>query len=59
MLSTSIPVFDIYIDFGAEGLREKNGKRFYDNLDSLSSSLSNLFNDASAQDYKKELLLAY
>ena len=28
MLSTSIPQFDIYIDFGAEGLREKNGKRF-------------------------------
>ena len=23
MLSTSIPVFDIYVDFGADGLREK------------------------------------
>ena len=33
MLSTSIPVFDIYIDFGAEGLREKHGKRFYENVD--------------------------
>jgi cell division protein FtsI (penicillin-binding protein 3) len=28
MLSTSVPYFDIYIDFGADGLREKNGKRF-------------------------------
>ena len=28
MLSTSIPIFDVYIDFGADGLREKNGKRF-------------------------------
>ena len=28
MLSTSVPQFDIYIDFGAEGLQEKNGKRF-------------------------------
>lgn len=59
MLSTSIPVFDIYIDFGADGLREKNGKRFYNNIDSLSISLSNLFNDASAEDYKKQLLLSY
>jgi cell division protein FtsI (penicillin-binding protein 3) len=47
MLSTSIPVFDVYVDFGADGLREKNGKRFYDNLDSLSISLSKLFKDAS------------
>ena len=26
MLSTSVPYFDIYMDFGAEGLRDKNGK---------------------------------
>ncbi len=39
MLSTSIPFFDIYIDFGADGLREKNGKRFTENIDSLSLSL--------------------
>ena len=24
MLSTSIPVFDVYVDFAADGLREKN-----------------------------------
>jgi len=59
MLSTSIPVFDIYIDFGAEGLREKHGKRFYDNVDSLSISLADLFKDQSADDYKKELSVAY
>lgn len=59
MLSTSIPVFDIYIDFGADGLRENNGKRFYDNLDSLSTSLADLFNDATAKTYKKQLQLAY
>ena len=28
MLSTSVPYFDIYMDFGADGLREKKGKRF-------------------------------
>ena len=59
MLSTSIPVFDIYVDFGADGLREKNGKRFYDNLDSLSISLSKLFKDASASSYRKLLVAAY
>jgi Cell division protein FtsI/penicillin-binding protein 2 len=59
MLSTSIPVFDIYIDFGAEGLREKHGKRFYDNIDSLSISLANLFNDVSADDYKQQLSVAF
>ena len=59
ILSTSIPVFDIYIDFGADGLREKNGKRFYENLDSLSLSLSALFKDASKSSYKKLLISGY
>jgi cell division protein FtsI (penicillin-binding protein 3) len=59
MLSTSIPVFDIYVDFAADGLREKQGKRFKDNLDSLSLSLAALFKDRSAAEYKKQLQLAY
>ena len=59
MLSTSIPVFDVYIDFGAEGLQENNGKRFYNNLDSLSISLAKLFADATPGIYKSQLQLAY
>ena len=59
MLSTSIPFFNIYMDFGAEGLRDKNGKRFRENLDSLAISLSNYFDDKSVSAYKKELQLAY
>src|SRR6187551_3182992 len=59
MLSTSIPVFDIYVDFGADGLREKDGKRFYNNLDSLSISMANLFKDQSAASYKKLLLTEF
>jgi cell division protein FtsI (penicillin-binding protein 3) len=55
MLSTSIPFFTIYIDFGAEGLREKNGKRFREHLDSLSMALSGLFKDASSAAYKQLL----
>jgi cell division protein FtsI (penicillin-binding protein 3) len=59
MLSTSIPIFDVYVDFGAEGLREKNGKRFKANVDSLSLCLANLFGDKKKTAYKKELQLAY
>src|SRR5258708_6804668 len=55
MLSTSIPYFNIFIDFGADGLRERKGKRFYDNLDSLSYCLARLFKDQSAAAYKKFL----
>jgi len=59
MLSTSVPIFDVYVDFAAEGLREKAGIRFTNNLDSLSYCLANLFNDKSAADYKKELKQGY
>lgn len=59
MLSTSVPVFDVYVDFAAEGLREKDGKRFKDNVDSLSICLAGLFNDKKADEYQKELELAY
>jgi cell division protein FtsI (penicillin-binding protein 3) len=59
MLSTSIPFFNIYIDFGADGLREKDGKRFKENLDSLSLCLANLFKDQSTYVYKRELLKGY
>jgi len=59
MLSTSIPTFNIYIDFGADGLREKEGKRFKENLDSLSLCLAGLFGDQSTQAYKKDLQHGY
>lgn len=59
ILSTSVPIFDIYIDFGADGLRAKEGLRFKENLDSLSLSLAGLFKDKSADEYKKQLLKGY
>lgn len=55
MLSTSIPYFDIYVDFGADGLREKNGKRFRENIDSLSLRLAGYFRDKSRSEYKRDL----
>ncbi len=59
MLSTSVPIFDVFVDFGAEGLREKEGKRFKENIDSLCICLANLFNDKTAAEYKKQLQQAY
>lgn len=59
MLSTSIPYFDVYIDFGAEGLRDKGGKRFRENIDSFTIALSRFFGDKGASEYKKELREGY
>lgn len=59
MLSTSIPFFDIHIDFLADGLREKEGKRFKENIDSLAIGLNTIFNDQSTAAYKKQLQTAY
>ncbi len=59
MLSTSIPTFDIYIDFNADGLREKKGKRFKENVDSFAYALASYFKDKPAEKYKKELQVAF
>lgn len=59
MLSTSIPQFDIYIDFRVDALREKNGILFRTHVDSLSQSLAGLFKDQSAGAYKAMLQQAY
>ena len=59
MLSTSIPYFDIYMDFGAEGLLDKYVKRFSENVDSLTYDLSQLFKEKSIVSIKLILLFAY
>jgi cell division protein FtsI (penicillin-binding protein 3) len=59
MLSTSLPTFDIYIDFMADGLREKNGKRFKENIDSFAAAMSKYFGDKSAATYAVELKDAF
>ncbi len=55
VLSTSIPEFDIYVDFQANGLIEDNGKLFYLYRDSLAHGLAGLFKDKKAAEYKKIL----
>lgn len=59
MLSVSLPQFDIYMDFLADGLREKNGKVFKQNIDSFCTAMANYFRDKTAAQYKKELNAAY
>ena len=58
-LSTSVPTFDIYLDLCADGLREKKGKRFRENIDSFCLSLSALFQDKTAANYKEEITKAW
>ena len=53
MLSTSVPIFDVYVDFSADGLRAKGGKRFKDNIDSLSICLAGLFKDKTTSSIRK------
>ena len=59
MLSTSLPQFNIYLDFMADGLRDKGGKVFKENIDSFSVAVAGLLADKSAAEYKKEFKDAY
>lgn len=59
MLSTSLPEFDIYLDFKADGLRDKNGKVFKENIDSFSYAMAKAFGDKTATQYKAELKQGY
>lgn len=63
MLSASIPYFDIRLDLNAVREYEADNKKastlFKDNLDSLCTALSHLFNDQPAADYKRMLQMAY
>jgi len=59
MLSTSLPQFDIYLDFQADGLRDKDGKVFRENIDSFAMAMADYFGDKSYTQYKKELQQGY
>lgn len=59
MLSSSIPYFDVRVDFGAEGLRGSGAKTIRGRLDSLADGLAAVFGDKSAAEYRKELSDGY
>jgi len=55
LLATSVPVYDLYIDVKAPGISKE---LFYLKVDSLAISLSKLFGDRSAAEYRKDLKTA-
>ncbi len=59
MLSTSLPQFDIYMDFMADGLREKDGKIYKQYIDSFALRMADYYGDKSAKEYRKEFDNAY
>lgn len=56
ILATSVPTYEIRMDFAADGLDHDT---FYNNVDSLSYYLSDFFRDKSATAYKAMLVKEY
>lgn len=59
MLSTSLPQFDVYMDFKADGLREKGGKIYNKYIDSFAVAMADYFKDKTAKQYKSDFDKAY
>lgn len=59
LMASTVPYYRIYMDTRTEYLRQKGGKRLYENIDSLAWRLSHKFGDRSAADYKNMILTAY
>jgi cell division protein FtsI (penicillin-binding protein 3) len=55
LLATSIPFFDLFVDFGSDGMTREI---FDENVDSLSIYMANNFKKKSAIEYKKILVQA-
>jgi len=55
LLATTVPYFDLYVDFGSKAMTDEI---FKSNVDSLAYYLSVTKKDKSAQQYKKELTVA-
>ncbi len=52
LLATSVPIYDLRVDILSESITKEI---FNNNIDSLSISLSKLFNDSPASEYKRLL----
>ncbi len=55
LLATSLPYYEIAMDVNADGISDK---LFNENIDSLAYSLSNMFQDKTKNEYKKEIVNA-
>jgi cell division protein FtsI (penicillin-binding protein 3) len=59
LMASSIPTYYVYLDLRVPALHEKDGKLFYENIDSLSIYLSSFFHDKTAYAYKSAIINAY
>lgn len=59
LLASSIPTYYVYMDLRVPALNKDDGKLFYENLDSLSHSLSGFFGDKGKVQYRNMLLKAF
>ncbi len=55
MLSSSVPFFDVYLDFGAEGVQNNNGEVLRAQMDSLVIHLEEILGGKSSEEYKSIL----
>lgn len=56
ILATSVPMYEVRMDFAAQGLADST---FMHNVDSLARRLSDFFGDRSAASYKEKLMNAH
>jgi cell division protein FtsI (penicillin-binding protein 3) len=55
LLATSLPFFDLFVDFGSKAMSDE---LFENNVDSLAICMANTFEDKSASAYKKAFVIA-
>ncbi|MDO4190450.1 MAG: penicillin-binding protein [Bacteroidales bacterium] len=59
ILATSMPHYKLKMDMRTDYLNEKNGKHFFDNVDSLAICLSKFFHDRSVAEYRQYLVAGF
>ncbi|NLI71862.1 MAG: transpeptidase family protein [Bacteroidales bacterium] len=59
LMASSIPTYYVYMDTRVPALHVKEGRLFYENVDSLAESLANYFKDKSKAAYKRDIIKAY
>lgn len=59
ILATSMPYYKLMMDMRTEYLKDKEGKHFYDNVDSLAICLANFFGERSVSEYRNYLVAGF
>lgn len=59
LMASTVPSYYLYMDFQTPALRDKGGKLFDENIDSLALCLSQKFKDKGKKEYRKYLMKGY